>query len=310
MKYAVILPDGAHDDPLPELDNRTPLEVARTPMMDWVALNGRLGRALTVPPGFTPGTDVGTMTLLGFDPHVHFTGRAPIEAAAKGLAVRPDQLVFRCNFVSIEGGRMADFTAGHISNEDASLLIAALNEALADEECEFYPGVSYRNLMLLGHAAEMKVVCAPPHDIQEQAVGPHLPKGVGADRVQRIMDRAAEILAAHPVNKERVARGERTATHIWLWGQGRPTQLQAYKVRYGLRGAVITAVDIIRGLAVLTGMELLSVPGATGYIDTDYDAKGRAAVEALANHDIVVVHVEAADEAAHMGNAKEKVKAL
>lgn len=309
-KYAVILPDGAHDEPLPALGGRTPLEVAATPQMDWVAMNGRLGRAVTIPKGFTPGTDVGTLTLLGYDPHVYFSGRAPLEAAAKGLQVRPDQLIFRCNFITLSDGRMKDFTAGHISQDHADRLIASLNQALAAEGCDFHSGVSYRNLLLLGDAAAMRLTCAPPHDIPDQLAADHRPRGQGAERVMAIMARAAEVLADHPVNRQRIARGQSPATDIWLWGQGRPTILETFEQRHGLRGAVITAVDIIRGLAVCTGMKLIRVPGATGYIDTDYEAKGRAAVAALEENDIVFVHVEAADEAGHLGSAEEKVKAL
>jgi 2,3-bisphosphoglycerate-independent phosphoglycerate mutase len=310
MKYVVVLPDGAHDEPLPVLDGRTPLEVARIPNMDWVAEHGRLGRAVTIPTGFTPGTDVGTLTLLGFDPHVYYTGRAPIEAAARRLQVRPDQLIFRCNFVYLADGKMTDFTAGHIEQDHANRLCAALNDALGAEECEFHPGVSYRNIMLLGHAEEIKVKCQPPHDVPDQPVADHWPKGQGAERVMRVMERAARVLADHPVNRERLASGHRPATNIWLWGQGRPTILEPFTKRHGLRGAVITAVDIIRGFAVCTEMDLIEVPGATGYIDTNFEGKGRAAVEALDKYDIVFVHVEAADEAGHLGDAREKVRAL
>jgi 2,3-bisphosphoglycerate-independent phosphoglycerate mutase len=310
MKYAVILPDGAHDEPLPALGGRTPLEVASVPNMDWVAGAGRLGRAVTIPAGFTPGTDVGTLTLLGFDPHVYYTGRAPLEAAAKRLKVRADQLIFRCNFVTIADGRMSDFTAGHIEQAHANRLCQSLNDALATDGCEFHPGVSYRNILLLGLAEEVKVQCAPPHDIPDQPVADHWPRGAGAERVMQVMERARRVLADHPVNRERVAAAHHPATDIWLWGQGRPTKLEPFTERYGLRGACITAVDIIRGMAVCTGMDLIEVPGATGYIDTDYDAKGRAAIAALEQYDIVFVHVEAADEAGHLGDAREKVKAL
>lgn len=310
MKYAVILPDGASDEPLPQLGGQTPLEAAHLPHMDEIARIGRLGRAVTIPEGYTAGTDVGTLTLMGYDPHRYYTGRAPMEAAAKGLQVRPDQLIFRCNFVTIADGRMADFTAGHIPQQDADRLVAALNEALREEGCEFHAGVSYRNLMLLSDAAGMKLKCAPPHDIPDQPVVNHLPQGDSVARVLRIMDLAAKVIEQHPVHTERKASGHHAPTSIWLWGQGRPTQLESLKDRFGLSGACITAVDIIRGLAVLMGMKLIPVQGATGYIDTNYAGKGQAAVRALEDNDFVVVHVEAADEAGHLGNAEEKVKAL
>ena len=310
MKYAIVLPDGAADDPLAQLDGRTPLEAARIPHMDWVAEHGRLGRYVTIPEGFTPATDVGTLSVLGYDPHADYSGRAPIEAAAKGLAVRPDQLVFRCNFVTILDGRMKDNTAGHIAQEEADALLAAVGVELAGEGCEFHAGVSYRNLMLLADAAELSLRCAPPHDIIGQPIADRLPAGAGSERVTRIMERAGTVIAAHPVNAARRARGRDPVTGVWLWGQGRPTPLEPFASRFGPRAAVITGVDILRGMARLMGMTVLEVPGATGYIDTDYAAKGRAALRALDDFDLVVVHVEAADEAAHMGDAGEKVRAL
>jgi len=310
MKYAIVLPDGAADDVLPQLGGRTPLEVARIPNMDWVARNGRLGRFVTIPDGFTPATDVGTLSVLGYDPHLYYTGRAPIEAAAKGLPVRPDQLIFRCNFVTILDGRMKDNTAGHIHQDEADALIAALDAELRGEGCEFHAGVTYRNLMLLSEAAGMKLRCAPPHDIIDQPVAAHAPAGAGVERVVRIADRARAVIAAHEVNRKRREQGRDPVTDIWLWGQGRPARLESFASRFGPRAAVITGVDILRGMARLMGMEIIEVPGATGYIDTDYAGKGEAAVRALDTFDMIVVHVEAADESAHMGSAEEKVKAL
>ncbi|MBP7148336.1 MAG: cofactor-independent phosphoglycerate mutase [Acidobacteria bacterium] len=315
MKYAIVLPDGAADEPLPELDGRTPLEAARLPNMDWVAAHGVQGRLVTVPAGFTPATDVATLTLFGYNPARYYSGRAPLEALAKGLAVRPDQIVFRCNFVTIADGRMRDFTAGHIAQRDADRFIADLNDAFAADGLDFHAGVSYRNLLLApwppaGDGRTAALRCAPPHDIPEQPVAEHMPRGEGAECVVRIMERAAELLAGHPVNSERLARGERAATNIWLWGQGRPIAMESFASRFGLRAAVICAVDIIRGLARGTGMELIEVPGATGYIDTNFEGKGQAAVRAVDDHDLVIVHVEAADEAGHLGDAAEKVKAL
>ena len=315
MKYAIILPDGAADEPLPQLGGRTPLGAARIPNMDWVARHGQLGRVVTVPAGFIPGTDVASLALFGYDPHAYYTGRAPIEAAARGLAVGPDELVFRCNFVTILDGRMRDFTAGHIAQAEADRLIADLNDLVRHDDpalagCAFHAGVSYRNLMLAGPAGAFDVKCTPPHDIPNQPVSGHLPRGAGRERVLGIMERAAELLVDHEVNRARRAAGRAPVSDIWLWGQGRPRRLEPFADRFGVRGAVITAVDIIRGLAVLMGMKLIEVPGATGYIDTNYAGKGEAAVRALDDFDLVAVHVEAADEAGHMGNAEEKVKAL
>jgi 2,3-bisphosphoglycerate-independent phosphoglycerate mutase len=310
VKYVVILPDGASDVPLPQLGGKTPLEAARIPHMDWIATHGRLGLAVTIPEGFTPGTDVGTLSVLGYDPHLCYTGRAPLEAAAKGLAVRPDQMIFRCNFVTVLDGTMKDNTAGHIAQEEADALIAELNAALGGAGCEFHPGVTYRNLMLLSDAAGMTLRCAPPHDIIDQPVGAHAPSGEGSERVASIMRDAEALVAGHAVNRRRREAGKDPVTGIWLWGQGRPLPLESFASRFGPRAAVITAVDILRGMAALMGMHRIEVPGATGYIDTDYDAKGKAAIRALDAFDMIVVHVEAADEAAHMGDAAEKVKAL
>jgi 2,3-bisphosphoglycerate-independent phosphoglycerate mutase len=310
MKYAIVLPDGAADEPLPELGGRTPLEAARIPHMDWVAENGRAGRIVTIPDGFTPGTDVGTLSVMGYDPHVYYSGRAPIEAAAKGLAARPDQLIFRCNFVTILDGLMKDNTAGHIHQEETDALIADLDAALKDEGCEFHAGVTYRNLMLLSDAADLQLRCAPPHDIIDQPVAAHQTQGEGAERLARIAERARALLAGHEVNRARRDAGRSPVTDIWLWGQGRPVPFEPFAKRFGPRGAVITGVDILRGFAQLMGMRMIEVPGATGYIDTDYAGKGEAAIRAIDELDMIVVHVEAADESAHMGSPTEKVKAL
>lgn len=315
MKYAIILPDGAADVPLPDLNGRTPLEAAHIPHMHRVAARGHLGRVVTVPNGFTPGTDVATLTLFGYDPQEYYCGRAPIEAAARGVTVGPGEIVFRCNFVTILDGRMRDFTAGHIAQSETDRLIADLNTLVERDEpalrgCRFHGGVSYRNLMVLGNAGDRDVRCAPPHDIPDQLVSNHQPHGAGAERIQAIMARAAALLAEHEVNRARRAAGKPPVTDIWLWGQGRPKRLEPFAERFGLRGAVITGVDILRGLAVMAGMEQIEVPGATGYLDTNYAGKGRAAVAALDAFDLVAVHIEAPDEAGHLGHAEEKVKAL
>lgn len=315
MKYALILPDGAADEPLPQLAGRTPLEAARIPNMDWVSLHGRLGRTTTVPPGFTPGTDVATLALLGYDPHVYYSGRAPIEAAARGLRAGPNELIFRCNFVTVLDGRMRDFTAGHIAQAEADRLIAELNTLVEAGEpalrgCAFHSGVSYRNLMIMSDAGDVEIRCTPPHDIPDQPVAEHQPAGRGAERVRAVMERAAHLIADHELNPARRRSGKTPTTGIWLWGQGQPRRLEPFAERFGVRAAVITGVDILRGLAVLSGMTLIRVPGATGYIDTDFAAKGAAAVRALDEYDMVIVHVEAADEAGHAGDAALKVRML
>ena len=310
MKYAIILPDGAADEPLPQLDGRTPLAAANIPNMDWVAQHGCLGRSVTIPAGYTPGTDVGTLSLFGYDPHVYYSGRAPIEAAARGLSAGPDELIFRCNFVTIRDGLMKDFTAGHIAQAEADRLIADLNRLFTNEPCIFHSGVSYRNLLILDGAGDMKLECAPPHDIPNQPVTEHLPRGSGQQRVREMMERAAQMLQEHEVNRIRRQQGKEPVSDIWLWGQGRPTKLEPFAERFGVSGVVITGVDIIRGLATMMGMKLIEVPGATGYLDTNYVGKGEAAVRALDEYDLVAVHVEAPDEAGHLGDAQEKIRAL
>ncbi len=315
MKYAIVLPDGAADEPLDVLQGQTPLEAARIPHMDAIAREGRLGRAVTVPDGYIPGTDVATLSLFGYAPDKYYSGRAPIEAAAQGLTAADDELIFRCNFVTVLDGRMKDFTAGHIAQDEADALIADLNALVAQGEpaladCKFHSGVSYRNLMIASDAASVRLKCAPPHDIPDQPAEEHMPTGAGQDRVRGIMDRARALLCEHAVNQARASAGKPPVTDIWLWGQGRPTLLEPFAERFGPRGVVITGVDIIRGLARMMGMELIEVDGATGYIDTNYAGKGAAAVDALDQYDLVVVHIEAPDEAGHLGDAGEKVTAL
>lgn len=310
MKYAIILPDGAADEPVAILGGRTPLEVAHKPQIDSIAQKGRQGIVTTVPPGFSPGSDICTMSLLGYDPRACHSGRAPLEAAAQGITLREDEIVFRCNFVTLVDGVMADFTAGHISNRESRLLIDHLNANLGEPRCRFHPGVSYRNLLVISQAQELDPQCTPPHDIPDQPVAAHLPRGRGADWLRELMRRAHDLLHEHELNSVRRDLGENPATDVWLWGQGRSRTLTPFAERFGVPGACIAAVDLIRGLAKVVGLRNIWVPGATGYLDTDYAAKGRYAVEALREHDLVIVHVEAPDEAGHLGDARAKVLAL
>lgn len=310
MKYAIILPDGAADEPVESLEGKTPLDVAVKPNIDWISTNGRQGTVVTVPPPFLPASDVATLSLLGYDPHKNYDGRAPLEAAAQGLQVQPTDLIFRCNFVTIVDGAMADFTAGHISQEEAETLIAALNAGIEVDGAQFKPGVSYRNLLIASGVADAKPICTPPHDIPNAKIEKHLPTGPGSDWTIDIMRRARAILADHEINAVRRDLGENSATDIWLWGQGRPRALTDFKTKFGLRVAVIAAVDLIRGIARSAGMSLIDVEGATGYLDTNYEGKGQAAVEALDHYDVVVVHVESPDEAGHLGDVAEKIAAI
>jgi 2,3-bisphosphoglycerate-independent phosphoglycerate mutase len=310
MKYAIILPDGAADEPVDELAGRTPLEAADIPYMDSIVEAGRIGLVRTVPSGLVPGSDVATMSLLGYDAEKHYSGRAPLEAVAQQIQLGPDEVVFRCNLTNITDGKMIDFTAGHIRTAEARQIIEALNAALQDQGVRFHPGKSYRHLMVIRDPLALEVCCMPPHDIPGEQVADYLPKGKGSGKFREIMERGSRVVAAHEVNQVRKDLGEIPATAIWLWGQGVVPIMPRFRQRFGVRGAVIAAVDLIHGLGKLLGWPLIEVPGATGYLDTDYAAKGRAAVEAIDEYDLVTVHVEAPDEAGHMGDAGAKIEAL
>ncbi|MBX9580679.1 MAG: cofactor-independent phosphoglycerate mutase [Gemmataceae bacterium] len=319
MKYAIVIPDGCADDPLPALGGRTPLQAADLPNMDRAARLGVVGRADNVPRPLTPASDVATLSLFGYDPLQVYTGRAPLETAAMGLHLGPDDYAIRCNLVHAPDGHMRDFTAGHISSEDGGVLVKALQHELGGREVaggtiEFHPGVQYRNILIWrGKSASSPLEgtkCQPPHDIPDKAVADYLPQGPGAGLLIELMEASKPILAAHPVNQRRIAEGKKPATQVWLWGQGKAPTIEPFGQKYGPRGAIISAVDLVRGVGVLLGWHRIDVPGATGYLDTDYAAKGRYGVEALGAFDLVCVHVEAPDEASHEGRADEKVKAL
>ncbi|MCY2967797.1 MAG: cofactor-independent phosphoglycerate mutase [Planctomycetota bacterium] len=311
MKYALVIPDGCADEPQPKLGGRTPLQAARTPNMDRVAQLGLVGRADNVPASMPSGSDVATMSLFGYDPLVYHTGRAPLEAAAQGIPLGLYDWAVRCNFVTIAEGVMRSFTAGQIPNDLARELIDRLRDALGTAEWEFHAGVSYRNLLIhrgSEHAAPFddQTHTTPPHDLTDQPIAKGLPQGKGADTLMRFMRESQAALSAVARNASRT----QAATQIWLWGQGKRPALQNFQERFGVTGAMITAVDLLRGIAALLGWTNIAVPGATGYLDTDYAAKGRYAIEALDHRDFVVVHVEATDEASHEGSVEEKVHAL
>jgi 2,3-bisphosphoglycerate-independent phosphoglycerate mutase len=310
MRYALILPDGAADEPIADLNNQTTLQAARLPNMDWIATNGRVGTVRTVPKGFTPGSDVATLSVIGYDVATCYTGRAPLEAVARRITLEPDALVFRCNLVTIADGRMIDFSAGHITQAEAEKLIAELQAKLGSERIRFYPGVSYRHLMTLRDADWMKIDATPPHDIPGESIASHLPRGKGNDVIREIMEKAAGLLETHEINQVRRDLGENPATAIWLWGQGPMPRIEPFKSKFGLTGVGITGVDLFRGVAMSAGWRMVDVPGATGYLDTNYKGKGEAAVAALDEVDLVAVHIEAPDEAGHNGDACQKVKAL
>jgi 2,3-bisphosphoglycerate-independent phosphoglycerate mutase len=309
-KYAIILPDGAADEPLAELSGRTVLAAADTPHIDEIATSGRQGTVLTVPEGYLPGSDVATLSVLGCDVDKYYAGRAPLEAAARDIPVGPRDIVFRCNLVTVADGCMHDFTAGHIAQKEAARIIGDLNALFDNEPIDFFVGVQYRHLMVLRDVGDLDCTCTPPHDVPDQPVANHLPRGADAPRVQAIMDKAAAMLAEHEVNGVRADLGENPATNIWLWGQGRVKPLPTLESRFGLRGASIAAVDLIRGITRLIGCDQIEVPGATGFLDTNYGGKGEAAVAALEQYDLVITHIEAPDEAGHLGDTGEKIRAI
>lgn len=267
----------------------------------------------TVPEGFPPGSDVANLSILGYDPAVYYTGRAPLEAASIGVRLSTEDTAFRCNLVTLStvDGKtiMEDYSAGHISTEEARRIILDLREGLSGEGVEFYPGTAYRHLMVWrGGPSRLKTT--PPHDITGKDVSAYLPEGEGSERLVRIMERAGEILRDHPVNRDRKEKGLKPATSIWLWGEGRPPGLPTFRERFGITGAMISAVDLMKGIGVYAGLEIVNVPGATGYIDTNYRGKAEYALEFLKRGDLVCVHVEAPDEAGHNGNVEDKVRAI
>jgi 2,3-bisphosphoglycerate-independent phosphoglycerate mutase len=316
MKYAIIIPDGAADLPIDELDGRTAFEAARMPHTDALVLEGRLGTVATTPEGYTAGSDVCSMSLLGYDPVRHHPGRAPLEAAAMGIESGPEDWIFRCNLITVLDGNIMDHSAGHIPATEARKLVedfaAHVDQKQLAEGLTFYPGVSYRNIMVdrSGRSYD-ELNTLPPHDVPGEPMRKHLPKGgPNAKLLTELIDASGELFAEHEVNVTRRELGESPATHVWLWGGGTRPEIPSFEQVYGLRGAMITAVDLLAGIANLIGWDRLDVPGITGYHDTDYGAKGRYAAAALDVFDVVCVHVEAPDEASHQADAATKVASL
>lgn len=309
MKYLVLIPDGSADQPREELGGRTPLQAARTPNFDRLAGSGLVGQASTIPPGLPPGSDVANLCVMGYDPHRYYTGRAPLEAASLGIDLGESDIAFRCNLVYVENGVMRDFSAGHINTDEAGELISFIREMLGSEEASFFPGLSYRHIMV-SRGKGLGARCTPPHDITGETIAGHLPGGEGSHWLRGLMEESARILPSHPVNKDRTARGDAPANMIWLWGQGSRPQMPSFQERYGLNGSVISAVDLVKGLGKFAGLRTMRVPGATGWLDTDYAAKGRQALKELEDRDFVYVHVEAPDEASHAGDLEAKVEAI
>ncbi len=309
-KYIVIVPDGAADRPLEALGGKTVFEAARKPNIDWIASNGRQGLCRTVPPSLQPGSDVAMMAVLGYNPMQYYSGRAPIEAVAQGIDVSDTDWIFRCNLVTIAGEKMADHSAGHISSEEGKTFVEELTRAFGTSKLRFYPGVGYRHLMIVGDLDFNGLETFPPHDNIGAAIAAIMPKGKNSEFLSNLIVNSRQLFLNHPLNLARTNLGKGAASSIWLWGQGKRRTMQPFEKVYGVKGAAITAVDRVRGLARLVGFDLLNVEGATGYFDTNYRGKGKAAIEALKKYDIVLVHVEAPDEAGHAGDAAVKKKAV
>ncbi|CAN5383680.1 cofactor-independent phosphoglycerate mutase [soil metagenome] len=311
IKYAIIIPDGAADDPLPELGGKTPIEAARTPNMDRIAMDGRQGLVRTVPDGFESGSDVATMTLLGYDPSVYHTGRAPLEAAAQHIPLAPTDWVFRCNLVPVNDGVMKDHSAGGIGNAEAQRLLADLRDSLDLPGFEFHNGVSYRNLLVYRGHEKFDITTKPPHEIPDEKIDRYLPRGEGSPLLLKIIDRSRDVFARHEINQVRVETGHNPATQVWLWGQGHAPAMPKFVDRFGVRrGCMITGVDLLRGLANLLGWDVREVEGMTSFHDTNYPGQGEATVAALDDYDLVFSHVEAPDEASHQADWKTKVASI
>lgn len=315
MKYVVIIGDGMADRPLKELGGKTPLQKAFTPNMDKIAAEGIIGIVRTIPRDFHPGSDIANLSILGYNPLEFYTGRAPFEAASIGIRLEEDDVPFRCNLVTLRYNKhktkavMEDYSSGHITTEEAKELIHEIDRELGTEEIHFYPGVSYRHIMVWSKG-EADIECVPPHDITGKDITDYLPIGIGEDVLRKMMLRSTGILERHPVNKKRLMSGMKPANSLWLWGQGKKPKLPTFREKYSLDGSLVSAVDLARGIGIYAGFEILDVPGITGYLDTNYLGKAEASLKALEKVDFAYIHVEAPDEAGHSGNYKDKIKAI
>lgn len=314
MKYIVLIGDGMADYPIRELGGKTPLEVAKIPNMNYIAKNGKVGLAQTIPLGFSPASDVASLSILGYDPVKYYSGRGPLEASNMGVELGPDDVAFRCNLVTVDEERMIDYSAGHITSKEATTLINYLDEKLGSETIKFYPGVSYRHLMVVSDKrlknSLLKTHCAAPHDIIGCEIKENLPKGEEAQFLIRLMEDSKTLLSGHEVNQVRIDLNENPANMIWLWGQGVLMDIPKFKDRFGVDGSVISAVDLIKGIGKIIGLSIIKVPGATGYYDTNYSGKAKYALDSLREKDFVFVHVEAPDEAGHNGDLRAKIGAI
>lgn len=315
MKYVILIGDGMADESRHDLDNKTLLEYCKTPNMDLLAKAGKVGMFNTIPEGYPPGSDVCIMSILGYSPIEYYTGRAPFEAASLGVELFEGEVCFRANLVSLSGDGddtvMADYSAGHITTDDAGEAIDALNVAFKDDpNVRWHRGTQYRHLMIIKNEVGNKADCTPPHDISDKLIKDHYPKGDGEVELRTIIDKSREVLKNIPMNERRKSEGKNTADSVWLWGQGKAPSFKTYKELYNLSGAMISAVDLTKGLGVYAGLDAVNVEGATGYIDTNYEGKVDAAKVVLKDHDFLCLHVEAPDEAGHQGSLEDKITAI
>lgn len=306
MKYLLVLGDGMADEPLAGLGGMTPLEYADTPNMDRIAREGACGMLRTIPEDFEPGSDIANLSVLGYDPGRYYTGRGPLEAMSMGIPLRDDDVAYRCNISTVVNGKMLDFSAGHISTKESRDLLETLAKKVPGVFLK--EGVSYRNLLVINKGKGSDTT--PPHDIVGQEIGPYLPSGGDADILRHCIEESVKVFSGHPVNNARISTGKTPATQIWPWSGGKRPALPLFHDKYGKTGGMISAVDLLNGIARCAGMEVITVPGATGYLDTDYNAKARYAIDALGNLDFLYLHVEAPDEAGHLGSVEEKVRAI
>ncbi|MDO9627368.1 MAG: cofactor-independent phosphoglycerate mutase [Methanobacteriaceae archaeon] len=312
MKYVILIGDGMADYPLKELDNKTPLQVAKKPNMDKLASMGCSGFLKTVPDDMDPGSDVANLSIMGYDPEEYYTGRGPLEAASMGVNLSKNDVAFRCNLITENNGILDDFNAGHITSSESKDLIDILNKNY-DDLGTFYHGISYRNLFVFSKKESSNLKTTPPHDIVGEKISENIIQPETDDNailLNKLMEESRETLINSEVNQKRLNEGKKPANRIWLWGQGPAPEIDNFLEKYSLKGATITGVDLIKGIGLYLGLNNIEVPGATGYFDTDYSAKGKYAADALKDHDIIFVHVEAPDEAGHAGDLEEKIKAI
>ncbi|MFH1593416.1 MAG: cofactor-independent phosphoglycerate mutase [Candidatus Omnitrophota bacterium] len=316
MKYIVLVGDGMSGRPLIDLNGRTCLEVAERRYMDEIVRKGRIGSATTIPPGMTPASDVANLSILGYDPRKYYSGRGPLEAVNIGVKLHKEDVAFRCNLITEIDDKLVDYSSGHISTKESTILINGLDKELSSQKIRFYPGVSYRHLMVLktGSVEEAKrfsdIKCMPPHDIVGKPITKNLPQGTGKEMLIELMRKSKYILSMDDINKVRIDLNENPANMIWLWGQGVMPSMPLFKELHGVTGSIISAVDLIKGIGKIIGLDVIDVPGATGYYDTNFKGKGEYALKALETKDFVFVHVEAADEAGHNGDIRAKITAI